>query len=49
MTLVNSPDVEKRIEKVSKVSKEDIMNVSKKVSIHTMFILEAENEENNDK
>lgn len=47
MTLVNALDVEERIEMISKVSKEDIMNVSKKVSIHTMFILEAENEENN--
>jgi len=48
-TLVDSPELEERIIMVSKVSREDIMNVSKKVAVHTMFILEAKNEENNDK
>ena len=48
-TLVNSPDVEERIENINKVTKEDIVNVSKKVNVHTMFILEGENEKDNDK
>ena len=48
-TLVNSPDVEERIANISNVTKEDIVSVSKKVNIHTMFILEGENEKNNDK
>ena len=46
-TLVNSPLPEKRIENIRKVSREDIINVSKKISIHTMFILEALDEEDN--
>ena len=48
-TLVNSPDVEERIENINKVTKEDIVNVSKKVNVHTMFILEGEDEKDNDK
>ena len=47
--LVNSLDAMERIEKIKKVTKEDIINVSKKVNINRMFILEADNEENNDK
>ena len=47
--LVNSPSTEERIENISKVSREDIVNVSKKINIHTMFILEGQDEENNNK
>ena len=47
--LVNSPDVDERIKNVNKVSREDIVNVSKKINVHTMFILEDTNEEDNDK
>ncbi len=47
MELVNSPDVSERINEVEKVSINDILAVSKKISIHTIFILEAKDEENN--
>ena len=47
--LVNSLDAEERIEKIKQVSREDIVNVSKKVSINRMFILEGDNEEDNNK
>ena len=47
--LVNSLDAMERIEKIKKVTKEDIINVSKKVNINRMFILEADNEEDNNK
>lgn len=47
--LVNSLDALDRIERIKKVSKEDIVNVSKKVKINRMFILEADNEKDNDK
>ena len=47
--LVNSVDAEERIEKIKQVSREDIVNVSKKVSINRMFILEGDNEEDNNK
>ncbi len=46
--LVNSLDSEERIKYIGKVTREDIVKVSKKVKMHTMFILEATNEENND-
>lgn len=47
--LVNSPDIEERIKNVENVSREDIINVSKKVSIYSVFTLEGSNEEDNDK
>ena len=37
-----------QIENIKKVSKEDIIAVSKKISVHTLFLLEASDEENND-
>ena len=50
MTLVNSKDISERIKNISAVSREDIINVSKKIHIHTMFILEdGANEEDNNK
>ena len=49
MELVNSLDALDRIERIKKVTKEDIVNVSKKISENRIFILEADNEENNDK
>lgn len=39
-TLVNSDDFEKRIEEIKRVTKEDIINISKKISIHTVYLLE---------
>ena len=47
--LVNSLDAMERIEKIKKVTKEDIINVSKKVNINRMFILEADNEKDKNK
>ena len=47
--LVNSLDALEKIEKIKKVSKDDIINVSRKVKINRMFILEADNEEDNNK
>lgn len=44
MELVNSKSVEERIKEVSKVKREDIINVSKKIKLHTVFILEATDE-----
>lgn len=46
--LVGALDVDKKIEKIKSISKEDIINVSKKISVHTLFLLEASDEENND-
>ena len=48
-TLVNSLDAEERIKKIKEVTKEKIINVSKKIFIHTVYILEDEDEKNNDK
>ena len=48
MTLSNSLDAPEKIEMVKKVSREDIINVSKKIMVHTMYILEGQDEENND-
>lgn len=49
MELVNSLDAKERIERIKKVTKEDIVNVSKKISVNRVFILEASDEEDNDK
>ena len=46
--LVDALDVNEKIENIKKVSKEDIIVVSKKISINTLFLLEASDEENND-
>lgn len=47
--LVNSLDALDRIEKIKKVTIEDIVGVSKKVKINRMFILEGDNEKDNNK
>lgn len=47
--LVNSLDIDEKIEMIKKVSKEDIISVSKKISLHTIYLLEDENEETNNK
>lgn len=46
--LVGALDIDERIENIKKISVEDIINVSRKISVHTLFLLEAANEENND-
>ncbi len=47
--LVNSPDACERIKNIDKVTREDIITVSKKIHIHTLFILEGQDEKDNDK
>lgn len=39
--LVNSADFEERIENIKKVSREDIINISKKITLNTMYLLES--------
>ena len=46
--LVNALDIDEKIEYIKNVSVEDIITVSKKISVNTIFLLEATNEENND-
>ena len=45
--LVNSLSFEERIENISKVTKKDIINLSKKINIHNIYILEGEKNEEN--
>jgi len=45
--LVGAKNPEERIEEFKKISKNDIIAVSKKINIHSKFILEAADEENN--
>ena len=47
--LVGSAEVEERIKRIRQVSKDEIVNVSKKIKLHTMFVLEANDEEDNNK
>lgn len=46
--LVNSDDVETKIKNFSKITKEDLIAVSKKVSLHTVLILEGDNNDGQD-
>ncbi len=43
--LVNSKLFEERIKNISQVTKENIINISKKIHIHTIYILEGEQNE----
>ena len=43
--LVNSKIFEERMENISKIKKEDIVNLSKKIHINTIYILEGEKNE----
>ena len=45
--LVNSDDFDKRIDQIRAVTKEDIMNLSKKINIHTIYLLEGTKQEEN--
>ena len=42
---VDSDTSEKRIENINKVTKEDIINLGKKMKLHTEFILKGEHYE----
>lgn len=46
-TLVSSPTIEEKIKIIEKITKEEVINFSKKITIHTIYILEGSNEENN--
>lgn len=43
-TLVDSADFETRIEEIKKVTKDDILNLSRKIHIHTVYLLERTKE-----
>lgn len=43
--LVDSDDFEERIRKIKSVSRNDIINISKKIALHTMYLLEGESKE----
>ena len=45
--LVSTPTIEEKIKKKKKITKEEVINFSKKITIHTIYILEGSNEENN--
>ena len=46
--LVDALDLEEKIENIKKVSVDDIITVSKKIDLNTVFLLEASNETNKD-
>ena len=46
--LLNLGDIEERKEEIRKVTKEDIINISKKVKIDTIFLLEGDGQLEND-
>lgn len=41
-TLVNSDDFEDRIKNIKKVSRNDIIGISQKIALHTMYLLEGD-------
>ena len=45
--LVNSKDIEERIDNINKITKKDIINLSKKIHLNTIYILEGDNDERN--
>ena len=45
--LVPPPTIEEKIKIIEKITKEEVINFSKKITIHTIYILEGSNEENN--
>ena len=45
--LVSSPTIEEKIKIIEKITKEEVINFSKKITIHKIYILEGSNEENN--
>ena len=46
--LVNSDDFEERIKNIQKVKKEDIINLSRKISMHTVYLLEGQSKGDSD-
>ena len=47
MELVDSETFEKRIEHIRTISREHIINLSRKIALHTVYLLEGSNEEDN--
>ena len=47
MILVNSDDVETRIENIKKVTKEDVIKLASKIHLHTTYLLEGVKDEDN--
>ena len=47
MTLVNSPDVAERIQNMQSVTMDEITKVVKKISMHTIYIFDGNDEKNN--
>jgi len=43
--LVNSKNIEERIENINKITKQNIINISKKIHLNTIYILEGDNNE----
>jgi predicted Zn-dependent peptidase len=43
--LVDSDNFEERIANIQKISREDIINISKKITLHTIYLLEGESKE----
>lgn len=46
--LVNSDDFDTRMQKIQKVSREDIINLGKKITLHTVYLLEGTTKEGED-
>ena len=46
--LTNLDELEKRIELYKKITKEDVMNVAKKIALNTVYVLEGEAEHEED-
>lgn len=44
-TLVGTCEFEERIERINKVTREDIINLSKKITMHTVYLLEGDQDE----
>ena len=45
MNILNSDDINTRISKFEKVTKEDVINFSKKIKMDTIFLLEGDHNE----
>ena len=45
--LVNSDDIETRIENIKKVTREDIIKVASKINLHSIYLLEGKPDESN--
>ena len=44
MELIDADDLKTRREKIEQVTKEEVLNVARKISLHTAYFLEGEDE-----